>query len=290
MENLLKTKNRILSLQTTKKITKAIQLVASAKIKQAKKLFASSTDFYQTQLTLFDNLVNFHLVNKNLILNHKKMIKNDENTILYIVILADLGLCGAYNSNIIKTFLSNFTSHDLVIFIGKKSKIAAKKIDKNQIWLTILDYQINIFDQKKARLATYQIIKQMQKKLATSKPISQIKFIYTEYVNSLFWQVKTTTFFDVNLPGKPDAFLDNTIWETSLTKIVKTSFWLYLQAFLLHCLTSAKLAEMSARQNAMESASDNATDLIDHLKLIYNQTRQSSITQEILEIIGGTLK
>ena len=206
---------------------------------------------------------------------------------LYIIFGSDLGLCGAYNTNILNKVNEVVTSEDIIIAIGSKLLKILSKRENTHIIQTLT----NIGDEP-----NYNIAKIISNKIYDVLQISylnSVKVIYTKYINPIVQEPIVKEIYPITLEKTTDSEnifsdMDKSSFEPSADIIVKNSFSIFFEASMYYALYSSKLSEMSMRRIAMEQASDNASELIDDLKLQYNRTRQAKITQEITEIVGGS--
>lgn len=272
MVGLQEIKSRINTVSTIKKITKAMQLIATAKLIKSKNSLVNIRVYYEEVSDTF----------KELLAAAKDLLKLFENNIasknLYILVTSDIGLCGAYNSNVIKLLKNSFKTDDDLIIIGQKGKLAFK--DK----LKKIDSFVHIGDQPNYLIAS-EIAKIAVSKFLANE-IKTIKIIHTKYINSVSYYSKITTL----LPLKDILKKENKLvveYEPNPEKIILNSLSLYISAMVYGLMSESKVSEMSSRRVAMENSSDNAGDLIEKLSLDYNRARQSKITQEISEIVSG---
>ncbi|MBN0970674.1 ATP synthase F1 subunit gamma [Mycoplasma phocoeninasale] len=287
MESLQKIKHRINSINSTKKITKAMQLVATAKFSKIKNKSENVDIYYQNVQRLFINLIQNSEQDIDKLLNKKAWDFHHKRD-LYIVFGSDLGLCGAFNSEMFKTIKREVHPEDIVIVIGSKLLSTIGR-DKS---FRIIQAITQVGDDP-----GYDIAKLISKKVYDVLEISllkSVKLIYTNYINPIksdpivqeIFPISKDTILKLNSSHVVEK-IDPESFETKPEEILKNSFSLFFEASMYHALTSSKLSEMSQRRTAMEQASDNAEDLIDNLKVEYNSSRQAKITQELTEIVNG---
>ncbi|WP_330463700.1 ATP synthase F1 subunit gamma [Metamycoplasma gateae] len=289
MESLQKIKQRINSINSTKKITKAMELVATAKFSKIKNKINEVKSYFKNVEKIFINLVKNSTQNIDKLLN-KHAWKFTARRNLYIVFGSDLGLCGSFNSEMYKKINETVTGDDILIVIGSKLLSLIEKNKKFHIIQTLTQIGDN---------PTYEIAQVVSEKIYDVLEISllnSVKLIYTNYENPL----KADPIVQEIFPISPETIkaheeLENDknlsndiIFEPNPETILINSFKIFFEASIFHALINAKLAETSQRRTAMEQASDNAEDLIDDLKIEYNSSRQSKITQELTEIVNGS--
>lgn len=280
MASLQKTQSRISSVETTKKITKAMELVSSSKLRRAKIFHESIQQYTQAICETFESTYN------RISPNELPFKFNQGDKKLYILLTSDLGLCGAYNANVAKLLKSLIKPEDKVIIVGSKGHIFLKNfLQESQVIRVYskLGYDINfeIIARLKARIL----------KSITKFNISSVNVIYTRHINSVSLEATNKQIFPlITSQTTMSPTLKNAEFEPSETVILQNILPLYLGAILLDLASESKVSEMSSRMNAMKNASNNADEITSYLKLVYNKTRQSNITQEINEIVAGSLE
>ncbi|WP_025755556.1 ATP synthase F1 subunit gamma [Mycoplasmopsis cricetuli] len=279
MSNLNTIKNRIGVVSNTKKITKAMQLVATAKLQRARKEIESIRNYRKLLEETFDELINQTSADEfasAFTLNESVKRK------LYIVITSDIGLCGSYNSNIYAQMDRNISQDDLVIFVGSKGYLNSHLFVNKK---NIVDKYFLAQDK-----FSYEISEALTKhamNLYFDQKISSINLIFTEFINNINQEAKTLQLFPfVNL-SQNSKKNNNIDFLPNAETILKNSIPLYISSMIYSLGNLSKISEMASRRNAMENATDNAEELIVNLNLEFNRKRQSLITQEITEIVSG---
>lgn len=276
--NMQSIKRRIKSVESTKKITKAMQLVATSKLQKTKKQLEESKPYYtMVQQTVAEILES----NKDTI-DNPYLKENKEGKTVYIALTSSLGLCGGYNANIFKTIASTIQDGDLVYMVGSKgaSFLARRNIEFNHDYLNL---NTNLDFREIVRLVGE--LTQMYR----NKDISKIKIIYTEFVNNLTFTPRVVTLLPVDTADFKDIEITKkyTIFEPSASDVLNHLIPMYLQSVIYGYLVESVTSENASRRVSMENATDNAQELIDNLLLKYNQARQTAITNEISEIVAG---
>lgn len=272
-------KSRLNSVKTTKKITKAMKLVATAKLQRTKKNLSNIQEYYSTVYEMFQDLMtNVKDVTK---LFPKEPIKKN----LYIIVTSDVGLCGGYNANVIKMLKSQFVPHhDKVIVIGNKGISALKTIDVHPFLK--FDHIGDNPDYQVAMTVSRESLAQF-----LGNEVGAVKIIYTKFINAVTYEAITLPLLPMeqNKDEKKSTLIHSlTEFEPSPEEVIKNALPLYISALTYGAMMEAKVSEMISRRTAMENATDNADELINNLDLEYNRMRQSEITQEITEIIAGS--
>lgn len=276
MPSLVNLKTRISSVTSTQKVIKAMELVASSKIKKAR-IRATEIDFFQKIIIQSMNeLPNY--------LQYNKLIKNNKNgKDLYIVITSDMGLCGPYNNNVTKFFLNEVkNSNDFeTIVLGTKG---VKKISYENINITkkIVNYN------KEKEIDLAETILDFIKEKLKNNTLKSIKIIYTNFINPLQQEVQIIDLLDEEKLHGDSKNLKTIEIESDEKEVFNELFQQYILGTIYSSLLKSLASEHSYRRNSMDTANTNSLELIDKLHLELNRIRQSAITQEISEIIGGS--
>lgn len=275
------TKRRIASVSSTKKITAAMSVVATAKLKTWKDKLQSSLLYAEEMNYLVKRL--FLALNEEDIESFFSSYKSDSNSTIYVLITSSLGLCGGYNYNLYKEFMKSVKENDHVIVIGSKGEAFLKrnKISYEDTFVNA----ISGFD--------YSVVRKLSNYLMSkynNGVCCNIKIAYTHYKNSITFEPIIKQIFPIvvdDVKNDVDTKELNMIIEPDPTTILKEIVPLYLKSTIFSCLIESMVSEQSSRRNAMDSATDNAEELVKNLMLEYNKARQAAITQEITEVVGG---
>ena len=273
-------KRRMKSVESTKKITKAMELVATSKLRKTRNQLEQSKPYYtNVAQTVAEILANCKGNNDSIYLVENKDIEKE----VFIVIASSLGLCGGYNANIFKEIKGAIKPGDYVYSIGSK---ATSYLLKNHQGVT--DHKFDdlntTFDFKDVTKLVAELTKMYRE-----KEISKIKIVYTEFVNNLTFRPRIVTL----LPVDPSDFdhieisKKSTLFEPSPEEVLDSLIPMYLQAVIYGYIIESATSENAARRTSMENANDNADELTEQLLLKYNQARQTAITNEISEIVAG---
>lgn len=282
MANLQQLKSRIESVQKTASITKAMYQIASSKL-------ISTQDNYKKYMVYkdaFDAVMDQVLSGFD---THPYLAKKDASKHkLYILISADRGLVGSYHHNLFKFFLNNIKEQDRsylhILAIGKKAFTFAKK---NQIEL-INENIIPNYDQI-SELTYPQYMNNIVEQFINNT-LGEIVVYSNHFVNNM--SIKPSV--EVLLPLMPKSSMmslkqDQTIYEGGRQKVLSEVILIYMQSRTYGLLLDAKLSEFSSRILSMKSATDNASEALEKLKLKYNQARQHKITNDLLDISNSKL-
>ena len=278
MANLKEIRNRISSVSSTMQITSAMKMVSAAKLKKAQDAITAMRPYSDKLTQMLVNLsssVDF----ENVYLSPRK-VKNK----LVVCITSNRGLCGAFNSNVIKkcTVIAN-SSDESVSFlcIGKKG---ADILSKNY---NVVQTNNEIFDD-----LTFENISAIAEKLMSmflNKEFDSVQIVYNKFKNAATQIVTQEQYLPIeNNDSKNDQKESSDyIFEPSQVEIISELIPKSLKTQLYKSIRDSYASEHGARMTAMHKATDNATELRDQLKLTYNKARQAAITNEILEIVGG---
>lgn len=276
--NLTKTKRRIASVTSTQKITKAMGMIASVKTKRNKDLFDASSLSSKKCFSICSYL--FSACKKS-----PYFIKENEgDKCLYIIITSDLGLCGGYNSNLFRHFDSIYKQEDELIVFGNKGKSHYHKEKGFNHSSILIDPSLDISLKELTSFASKLLQAYKDKKY------SSIKLVHTRYLNSLSFLPSITTILPMEVikdESNPNALPP--LVEPTPEELLNQIIPLVIGYQLKEGLDESKLAEQSSRRNAMDAANDNADELLNNLKIEYNKARQTSITQEIVEVVSGSV-
>ena len=275
-----KTKRRISSVKSTKKITEAMELVATVKLKKFRNVMERN-QFYVKEM---ENVI-FHLfgaLDASEEIPYLKEGKGEKD--LVVVINSNLGLCASYNSNVFNFVNSNISKESSIILpIGLKGELNYNK----EGFEVISDYVR--MNEKLDYDATAKLGRHLHSEFLKGKYRS-IKVVYTKYVNSLrFVPTLITLFPIVNKEEKQDIGYAP-IYDPNVKTLIEELVPIYLVSSLYQKLIESQVSEQASRRTAMENANDNADELIDKLTIEYNKARQAAITQEILEVVAGQQK
>ena len=275
--NMQSIKRRMKSVESTKKITKAMQLVATSKLRKTRNQLDELKPYYtvvqETVAAILDS-------NKDLENPYLKTNKNGKD--VYIVITSSLGLCGGYNANIFKTIAPTIKDGDIIYMIGNKG---ASYLSHRHI-----EYRNNYLDLNSTlEFKDITLLVNELTKMYKNKEIKEIKIVYTEFVNNLTFTPRVVTLLPINTDDFKDIQVTNkyTIFEPDANTVLNQLIPMYLQSIIYGYLVESVTSENASRRISMENATDNAQELIDNLLLKYNQARQTAITNEISEIVAG---
>ncbi|WP_027119817.1 ATP synthase F1 subunit gamma [[Mycoplasma] testudinis] len=281
MASMQELRRKMDSITITAKITKAMRMVAAAKLRKFRNLFTEVNEFYHEFYDVIGKIIGScgSIAQK----------KVDENApTLFVILSSSLGLCGAYNIGMNKLLYSMYKKNDKIMPLGKKSigywktkgledaLVAPKDLQDNDINFGIsLKIGNDIF-------ADYEAGK-----------YGKVVIVYSHFVNTLVQEAKSIQVLPIDTSlfkndSKKTESMADFDFEPDKREVLAGLTPQFLQAVLYGSMIESKVSEYASRQNAMETATNNATDLFNNYLLDFNQLRQASITQEITEIVAGS--
>ena len=268
-------KNRIRSMESTKQITKAMEMVAASKLRHAQAQINATRPYFETLLDTIRDIVAANTDLTSPYLNVRPVKRT-----AVIVIAGDRGLAGGYNSNILKLVQAQCENKDtLVLPIGKKA------VDYFRTRQPILTEQY-----AEAQDVTvgdcFSIAKQLSKSYCAGE-IDEILVAYTKFVSVLTQVPASMQMLPLTQVEGAKAGSE-IVYEPDCETVLETIVPEYLGGVLYGALCESRAAEQAARRTAMNAATQNAEEMIEDLSLKFNQARQAAITQEITEIIAGS--
>ena len=281
MATLRAIKRRINSVKGTQKITKAMNMVAAAKLRRAQENIVNARPYaYKMKSVLNDVAV---LTDPDI---HPLLEQREIKKICFVVVAGDRGLCGGFNSNVLRKAESVYNEYNeferSVLAVGKKSR----DFLKSRKYPVICEY-VNFF--RALKFSDAQHIINWIIKLYLERNLDKVDVIYNEFKSALRQEIVVEHL----LPFIPEDNKEikrqdiDYIYEPSADKIMDSLIPLHLNVQMWRILLESNAAEHAARMTAMEAATDNAREMIEDLTLLFNRTRQQAITKELTEIVGG---
>lgn len=280
MANLKEIRNRITSIKSTMQITSAMKMVSAAKLKKAQDAITAMRPYSSKLTELLQSLSATLDSDAGGVYSTEREV----NKVLLVSITSNRGLCGGFNSSVIKETVKtinekyNNTTVDLLTIGKKGNDILSKEY-------TVVENRNDIFDD-----LTFENVAEVAEKLMNlfvDGSYDKIEIIYNRFKNAATQIVQVEQFLPIQpVEGEANANLDY-IFEPSKEEIILELIPKSLKTQLYKAIRDSFAAEHGARMTAMHKATDNATELRDELLLTYNKARQAAITNEILEIVGG---
>ncbi len=290
MQSMREIKTRINATEKTSQITNAMHMVSAAKLKKAERSIKAFRP-----LTRRLSRVLSRVLNNDHTLSHAMLESREIDKVCYIIISSDRGLAGPYNNNLFKAFEKHVkethksTDEFEIAALGLK----AFQFAKRKGYAMIHDDVIQVRDD--TQFLDFQSISDSFIKGYLSGKFDRIVVFYNQFINTLSQEVKQETLVPLELNPlleKTDEDEDNAYdalyyYEPGAKQVLQTLLPMYVVNLLYGSILEAKASEHASRMTAMQSATDNAKDLIKDLQLQYNRARQDSITTELTDIIGG---
>lgn len=276
-------KRRMASISNTQQITRAMEMIAGSKLRNAQETVIATRPYYER---LTSSLGTALRAAEDSGENLPEVIRdrNGESYCL-LVFTGDRGLAGGYNAAIVRRaeqFLQEHPGTEMVL-VGRKARDHFRR--RNQ---TSLAEFVGLGDQ--ANLRTAQDIGHVIFDFFEHRLFDRVSILYTEYINTVTHRVKLRPVLPlpVQIRETQRSQLEPLyLYEPSIHAVLETLLPLYVNAAVYQALTEAKASELGARMTAMRNATDNAGELIRELRITYNRARQAQITREIAEIVGG---
>jgi F-type H+-transporting ATPase subunit gamma len=285
MATLRDIKNRITGVQNTQKITNAMKMVAAAKLRRAQENVINARPYANEISKMLSHLVTED--DKN---NNPYVVSRKVENVAVVIVTADRGLCGAFNTNLIRESVrfineelntENITPH--LFCIGKKGYDYFNKRN-----YTVASSRTGIFSS-----LSYNSVNEITQELINGYIDGQydrVVIIYNEFKSIISQKIVISQFLPVpinNDSEKEKSSFDNYIYEPDQNYIFNFLLPKHLKAQLWRVLLESNAAELGAKMTAMDNATTNAKELIHTLRIKYNKERQAAITKEILEIVSG---
>ncbi len=275
-------RNRIDSTKKTAQITKAMNMVSASKLRRAEKAIKEFRPFIDKAKEIIVNIVNGKTD-----FEHQLLQKRDIKKTCYVVLSSDRGLTGAFNSSILKeltrTIENKQTNEYIILPLGTKAYTYCKKmnypllIDKNNVLRDEVEFN-------EISNITHQLVMSY-----LMKEIDCVTVIYNHYVNTLIQEVRKDTILPLETKEYQTSqkLLGEYEFDGGIDEILNTILPIYIENYMYGLILDSKASEHASRMNSMKNATDNANEVINSLELLYNRARQSAITLELTDIVGG---
>ncbi|MEK6681481.1 MAG: ATP synthase F1 subunit gamma [Nitrospirota bacterium] len=282
MSSLQHTRRRIGSIKNTQQITKAMKMVAAAKLKRAQERILEARPYAQKMLSVLENLS--MRIERG---RHPLLAKRGDKKIEVMIVTSDRGLCGAFNANIIRRsmeFLKQKKEEGCEVTlntVGRKGRdfFRRRDFEMRKTWADIFDR----LSYENASEMGRDIVESYEKGL-----FDELYVVYNEFKSAIQQRVITERLLPIE-PAKPveiEVVVDY-IYEPSAEVILQSLLPKHIEVQVFRILLESNASEYGARMTAMDAATKNAKELIKKLTLIYNRTRQEMITKELMDIVNG---
>ncbi len=277
--------SRINSVKDTQKITNAMYMISSAKVKKARRDLDKTIPFFESLKTSLSKLLDSidDDVVKNRFFDKREYLSQEERTEGYLVITADKGLASSYNHNVIKVAEKRIENDEtnLLFVVGEVGRRYFQK--RNKKIDELFRYTAQNPNVNRARAIAVKLLEYF-----AEKKVDEIYVVYTEMGEHNTQSVKIDRILPLELPKSDESeHIHNVEFYPSVDSVVERLVPIYLSGFVYGALVEAFCAENNARMMAMSSATDAANEMIKSLNMDYNRARQAAITQEITEIVSG---
>lgn len=290
MANLKEIRTRLASVKSTRQITSAMKMVSAAKLRKAQDAIIQMRPYDKKLNSILSELASS--LEKDSI---RLAIPREVNRVLIIVITSNKGLCGGFNSNLIKTVVQ--TINDEYKEYHKNGKLSILAIGrKGAELLKSKGYKADFTDTELIDTPEYASSSELATVLLTDYELGkhdQILLFYNQFRNAANQDITREQFLPIDVKSfigakeEDEATVNNFILEPNAEQIIETLVPKVICTKLYRAILDSIASEHGARMTAMHKATDNASELIKNLQLEYNKARQASITNEILEIVGG---
>lgn len=277
MASMQSIKRRIKSVNGTRQITRAMNLVASSKLSKAKESYESSKPFFESITKVISSIVK----DADSVFTQKREVKNTG----VIVITGDRGLCGGYNINVCKRALELEEKGSTVYFaVGSRGYdyLSHKSCNFSDVYTGISENP----DYENAREIGERVTE-----MFVNNQLDRVYIVYTEYISTISNEPRVMQLLPVlsdDFEKSESTDLTMTLYEPSEESVLAYVIPKYVNAVIYGALTESAVCELTSRMTAMDSATDNASQMLDSLNLHYNRARQGAITQELTEIVSGS--
>jgi F-type H+-transporting ATPase subunit gamma len=270
-------KNRIRSMEATRQITKAMEMVAASKLRRAQQQVLSARPYFEALYSTIHEIVDHNRDFSSVYLNPRT-----GNKVLHVVIAGDRGLAGGYNSNVLKLVAAHMEGKDVTVLpVGKKA----------------LDYfryhNANIMTDQYGNAAElsmgdcFTVARQLCKAYLDGS-VDEVYIAFTNFVSVLSQTPAILPVLPLQKTEKTAERLQDIVYEPDSQTVFDTIVPEFVGGIFYGALCESRASEHAARRTAMDAATQNADEMIGQLSLKFNQARQAAITQEITEIVAGS--
>lgn len=304
MTNLKDIKNRIKSVESTKKITRAMKMVAAARVKRAENTVKASRPFTAELNSMFKKLLNSvgsysaeTLKIKSAIDNYPELLRPREvKSVGILVITSNKGLAGAYNANVVRKTLKKVEEyqsqgiHSVLFIVGQKG-LSALKRKVQALDCEIANTYLNVANNPSGTGA--KLVVEDMAEYFIDKKIDKMEIVTTRFKNMMSYFVEEWEVLPLKTQQEEYERLHDNVPESlmefmpDMHNILQKVVPLYITNIVYQALLEAQASELASRMTAMSAATTNAEKIIKELSVEYNKTRQFAITQEIIEVVSG---
>jgi len=271
-------KRRIRGIRNTRQITKAMELVSSAKLRKAREKLETTRPYFDT---VYESIQ--EILSTTGDISHPFLEVREVEKSLYIVVTADRGLAGGYNSNILRLVESEIRDKKedtLLVVVGYKGRDYFKRRGYNVVGEFVGITEEPFFSDA-------QEIGRLVMELYEKKEIDEVKLAYTKFITTISQQANIIKLLPSDIKGEEGGKISVVEYEPSPEEVLDYLIPKYIESTIYGALMESSCSEQGARRTAMESATDNAEEMIDDLTVSFNRARQAAITSELSEIVAG---
>jgi len=280
MAALLDIRRRIRSVKSTQQITRAMKMVAAARLRRAQDRIFSARPYANEMMTMLSSVAA-----RTTDRCHPLLVERPIQRQLLVLVTADRGLCGAFNTNLIRAAQNYLDEHRdrevSIITVGRKGRDFFVKRP-----VTLAGEYINLFG--RLEFAQSQPISKLIIDLYSEEKVDAVDFIYNEFKSVITQRVMLERYLPIKpiQPTEGESLIDY-IYEQPPLEIFNALLPRYVEIEVYRALLESQAAELAARMTAMDAATNNAKDMIESLTLYMNRVRQAAITREIIEVVSG---
>ena len=274
-QQITKIKSRIKTVSSALKVTSAMKLVSTVKLNRYKNLMLANRDYSNRINDIAAEVLKWTKKRNKFFAGPADIDKK-----LYVIVSSTLGLCGAYNANVFKLADASIDKNDELIVLGKKG-LHHFEGGENHLILDFSSYS-SIKDEGLVKKLTDYLVN-----VFLEGKYKEVHLIYSSYRNSMVFTPKDQLILPIGNGQEPEYNEFPPILEPSEEQLLDVLTPLYIKTLVYSRLLESEVCEQAARCNAMESATDNANEILETLNIEFNKARQAAITQEITEIVGA---
>jgi F-type H+-transporting ATPase subunit gamma len=275
-------RTKIKSIQNTKKVTRALEMVSASKIRKAQERMRASRPYVSAMRSIIGNLANAQTDYP-----HPYLIEREAKRVGYIIVTSDRGLCGGLNANQFRMLLADIRRWQEqkiavdVVCIGNKGSQFFKRLNLNFLG------SVTHLGDKPELSKMIGVVKLMLDAYAEGK-VDRVFVAYNDFVNTMTQKPRVDTLLPLPAADRePSTHSWDYLYEPDAKTVLDDVLVRYVESLVFQAVLENLASEHAARMVAMKAATDNAGNLINTLTLVYNKARQAAITQEIAEIVGG---
>lgn len=280
MASLLDIRRRIRSVKSTQQITRAMKMVAAARLRRAQDRIFNARPYANQMMALLSSVAA-----RTTDRSHPLLAERPIERQLLVLVTADRGLCGGFNTNLIRAaqiYLDEHRERDIsILAVGRKGRDYFVRRP-----VKIIGEHINIFG--RLEFSQAQPIAERIIELYAQEKVDSVDFIYNEFKSIMTQRVMVERYLPIKpiAPAEGESLIDY-IYEQPAQEIFNSLLPRYVEIEVYRALLESQAAELAAKMTAMDAATNNAKDIIDSLTLYMNRVRQAAITREIIEVVSG---